>query len=183
MLGREVALPLWRRWFDLLLFTIAGVFACTSFTSDLLLAFDVPLTASSETYLARAFFTLYASDGDPLLVENPLFVRVAAAISVFLFGPFYVTLCYALWRRQNWIRIPALMYAAAALYCMVIVLGVNLFGDYTPQNPAKFYAANLPYVIFPLMVIYRMRRASPFRNTLLAGLVKTTRNQDIIGGE
>lgn len=153
---------LWRRPFDLVLFGAACAFAYTSWTLDALLALGIPLSGDSENAMARMFFTLYAAEADPLLVENPLFLRIQAAISAFVFGPFYVILAYALGRSKNWIRVPALMFASAALYCIVVVLSVNLFGGFSRRDWLLFYVGNLPYLAFPIALAYRMRRPRPF---------------------
>jgi hypothetical protein len=46
----------------------------------------------------------------------------------------------------------------------VVVFGVEFWGDaaYRTQNPAKFLAFNLPYVLVPLLLLIRMRKPAPF---------------------
>ena len=46
----------------------------------------------------------------------------------------------------------------------IIVFGVEFFGEpeLQTQNPAKFLAFNLPYVIVPLLLLIRMRKPMPF---------------------
>jgi hypothetical protein len=46
----------------------------------------------------------------------------------------------------------------------VIVFGVEFFGEpeWRCQNPGKFLPLNLPYVLIPILLIIRMRKAQPF---------------------
>ena len=49
----------------------------------------------------------------------------------------------------------------------IIVFGVEFFGEpeFQTQNPAKFLAFNLPYVLIPLLLLVRMRKPLPFTRT------------------
>lgn len=46
----------------------------------------------------------------------------------------------------------------------VLVFGVEFFGEqqFRTLNPAKFLSLNLPYVLFPLLLLVRMRKPMPF---------------------
>jgi hypothetical protein len=46
----------------------------------------------------------------------------------------------------------------------VLALGAGNFGEEAlrTQNPAKFLAFNLPYLIVPLLLLVRMRKPQPF---------------------
>jgi hypothetical protein len=147
---------------DLLLCALFCAFAAVAFTLDAALACGVPLDGSDTSLLARTLTGFYVGGTDALLVENPPFVRVMAAVNAFVFGPFYLVLAYALWARRRWIRVPALMYAAAMAYNMVIVLGVHLVGGYEHDQPLKFLGLNLPFLLAPLVLAWRMRSADPF---------------------
>jgi hypothetical protein len=71
----------------------------------------------------------------------------------------------ALLRGWNWIQLPAVIYATAiSVITGVIVFGVEFFGEpeFQTQNPLKFLAFNLPYVLIPLLLLVRMRKPQPF---------------------
>jgi hypothetical protein len=138
------------------------VFATVSFTLDAALALGVALDGSSTSVTARILADVYVTGTDPLLVDNPPFIRVMAAANAFVFGPFYLVLIYALWAGRAWIRLPALMYAATMTYNMVIVLGVHVVGDYEHDDLPKFLVFNLPFLLIPLALAWRMRSANPF---------------------
>jgi hypothetical protein len=79
--------------------------------------------------------------------------------------PFYFFLVYALVRGRNWIQLPAVIYATMiAGVTGIIVFGVEFFGEpeFQTQNPVKFLAFNLPYVLVPLLLLIRMRKPLPF---------------------
>ena len=92
-------------------------------------------------------------------------MQFVAGLSGFVYGPFYLLLVYALIKGKNWIRLPAVMYATAiSVLTGIVVFGVEFFGEpaWRCQNPAKFLAFNLPYVIVPILLLVRMRKPLPF---------------------
>lgn len=145
-------------WFFILAF---GFFAFSSFFSDIYCALRVHLTPDSPNFWVRANYW-YADKTDPLLLALPTFLWLQTFISAFVFGPFYLVLVYAVGRGRNWIRMPAIIYASVMTYAMAITLGVEYLGDLPPENDAKFLAFNLPYLVFPLILAWRMRRPHPF---------------------
>jgi len=145
-------------WFFILAFSF---FTFSSFFSDIYCALRVHLTPDSPNFWVRANFW-YADGTDPLLLALPTFLWLQTFISAFVFGPFYAVLVFAVARGRDWIRMPAIIYASVMTYAMTITLGVEYLGDMPPQNDFKFLAFNLPYLIIPLILAWRMRHAHPF---------------------
>lgn len=157
--------PLRERPWDGVFIVCCSIFACTSLLFDampLLVgalsgdALDWPLApAGLQTYVAM----------DPLLVADPVFLRVGVAWSAFVWGPIYAYLARGFYRGDPGIRIPGLMYGAGMIVSMSMVIGEELFstvpGWRTP-SPGLFLAVNLPYPLLALAVILRLRRPSPF---------------------
>lgn len=158
-----VGLPLRRRPVDLLLVACFCSFALTSFVFDPYTALNVDL--ASTTSIPGRLNYWFASSVDPLLLAPPLFVRIMVGLSVVLLGPTYLVIAYGLWRQREWVRVPALAYAAVKLYSMAVYLGVALFGETEPRNYLFFWAVYLPYLIAPVILFVRMRRPEPFRGT------------------
>lgn len=152
--------PITQRPLDLGLAVVFSVFAVTSLVFDMMTALDIPLQGSTNP-LAQATLS-YATTVDPLLLQNPLFLRLMCVVSAFVMGPFYLVLVYALVKSRPWIRLPSIVYASAILYSMVIYLGVELLGDTPPLNLPAFLGATLPYVIAPLVLLVRMWPERPF---------------------
>ena len=179
-------LPLSERkgdWFFILFFSC---FVFTSFASDLVNAVSKP-SAESGYFWARAVYDLYAVNNDPLLIANPIYMRVMTFLSAFVFGPFYIVLVYSFIKGKNWIRPLALFYAGMIVESMIVIIVAEFVGDaplfaqmcqgvkpieelakaglnqdLVVQNPIKFLAFNLPYKIVPLLLAVRMRKENPF---------------------
>ena len=83
-------------------------------------------------------------------------------ISGFVFGPFYAVIVYAIVRRRDWIRIPALLYVGAMLYSMIVHIALELMWDVPPPSLAALSAIYAPYVIAPLLLAWRVRGPHPF---------------------
>jgi hypothetical protein len=188
----ERALPLNQRRYDWIFIVVFSAFAFTSFAADLVNAVMRP-DPDSGYFWARAVYNLYAVGNDPLLIANPLYLRVMTAISVFLFGPFYIVLVIAFVTGKNWIRPFALVYVGMIVESMIVLLVVEFAGDLaffemmgaggvksaaelardglTPSlavlRPGKFLLFNLPYKLFPILLAVRMWRPLPFSRGFL----------------
>lgn len=142
-------------WTDRVLLVFAVSFASTSLLFDRMAAIEPGPLAPASGGL-RGIFYWWGSTYDPLIVLNPLWLQIMSGVSAFVFGPFYVALAYALLRRREWIRWPAIVYAAVMLYSMVVFLGVHTFGEPRPTVPWLVALLYAPYVLFPLVLLRRM---------------------------
>ena len=154
-------LPLRARKGDWLFILAFGFFTWSSWFSDIVPALGIPMTKDSPNPLARANF-FYADGADPLLLANPIYLQVSTFISAFVFGSFYPILVFAFVTGRNGIRIPAICYVAAMTYGMAFFLSMEFLGPMPPTNLPWFFFWNLPYLLVPLALGYRMRRAHPF---------------------
>ncbi len=105
--------------------------------------------------------------GDRLFLSDPGFLRIRTGISAFIYGPFYLLLVYAFLRGVNWIRVPALMYVGSMVIGVVEYLFWEFSLELPPTHVAVFLAFNLPYLIVPILLGYRMRHDEPFGDTPL----------------
>ena len=157
-------LPLSQRKADYFFIVIFTVFVFTSIVSDAITALAIPLSPDHPNFWVRGNFW-YAHNCDPLILTPPVWMQLAAGLSGFVYGPFYLFLVYALIRGKNWIRLPAVMYATSiTVITGIVVFGVEFLGEpeWRCQNPLKMLAFNLPYVIAPLLLLVRMRKPMPF---------------------
>ncbi len=157
-------LPLSRRRIDIFFAVVFAVFTVTSGIADLVPTLGIDFSQPSENFLVNSNYW-YAHDADPLFMHPPVWMRIVTGLSAFVYGPFYVVLVYALLRGRNWIQLPAVIYATMiSTITGIIVFGVEFFGEpqYQTQNPAKFLAFNLPYVLIPLLLLARVRKPMPF---------------------
>jgi hypothetical protein len=145
---------------DLVIAVFFSFFALVSVSIDALTALDVDLARSSWP-TARAY-GWFARHVDPLLLRPSVYVRTTSAVSAFVFGPFYCVAVYAIARGRAWIRLPAVAWAAVMLYSLVVWTSVELFGDTPPLDLGLFALAYAPYVVVPMLVLWRMRAPDPF---------------------
>ena len=160
-------LPLSQRKMDIFFAVIFSLFFCTSIVSDAITGLAIPLSPESSNFWVRGNYW-YAHNCDPLILTPPVWMQFAAGLSGFVYGPFYIFLVIALIKGKNRIRLPAIMYGTAiTIITGVIVFGVEFFGEpqWRCQDPVKFLAFNLPYVIVPLLLLIRMRKPEPFKRS------------------
>ena len=157
-------LRLGQRRIDVFFIVIFSVFIITSLISDLLPTVGVDFTHPSSNFFANSNYW-YAHDADPLFMHPPVWMRIVTGLSAFVYMPFYIVLVAALARGWNWIQLPSVIYATTiTMLTGVVVFGVEFFGEpqFQTQNPLKFLAFNLPYVLIPILLLIRMRKPQPF---------------------
>ena len=157
-------LPLSHRRVDIAFAVLFAMFTVTSAIADLVPTLGIDFSRPSDNFLVNSNYW-YAHDADPLFMSPPVWMRIVTGLSAFVYGPFYIVLVYALLRGRNWIQLPSVIYATMiSSITGIIVFGVEFFGEpeFQTQNPAKFLAFNLPYVLIPLALLVRMRRSMPF---------------------
>jgi hypothetical protein len=143
------------RWF------VVGflVFAATSFLVDRLAALDVDFCGEQRMWGALCW---YGEHLDPLFLANPQWLRVMSGVSAWVFGPMYLLMAWAFWRGVEAIRLPAIAWAVAILYSMVVHLWMEFFGELPPPNAPLLLVIYLPYVALPCAVLWRLRSGRPF---------------------
>jgi hypothetical protein len=101
----------------------------------------------------------YGHNFDPVLIARPAWWRATIWIDSIFFGPFYAIAIYAYAKGKNWIRFGSIMWASVMLTNVSIILFEEMFGEHaTPQLP-RVLLSNAAWVIFPLIVLYRMWRS------------------------
>ncbi len=139
--------PLRERPVDLFFVVVFSCFICTCILFDALNALDVSISDTSSNALARLLYQHYAKDTDLLVVANPFWVQLQLWVSAFLFAPFSACAIYALIKGRDWIHIPAIAFASAMTYSLILYLGAQFSAPYVSPAPVKILAFNLPYAI------------------------------------
>jgi hypothetical protein len=162
--GKPANLPLSRRPIDILFLVIFAAFIVTCIVSDSVEGLGLDQVKDSPNLLVQWNYW-YASNFDPLYQSHPVWLRFISGTSAFVYVAFYVLLILAIVRRWNWIQLPSVIYATMIIALTGIpIFGVEFFGsaaERTP-NPGVFLAFNLPYIVFPLLLLLRMRKPLPF---------------------
>jgi len=99
---------------------------------------------------------------DPLLMARPAFWRMTIWIDVLYFGPFYLAAVVAFLRGGNWIRVPALVWSGLMMANVLIILMEERYGQWATPHFGMVLGANLPWLLLPFAVIWRLRRERPF---------------------
>jgi hypothetical protein len=101
---------------------------------------------------------------DPLILARPVWWKMTIWIDALGFGPFYVVALCAYVRGRDWIRLPSIIYASVMLTNVTIILGEETAGPFASPHLAIVYLENLPWLVFPILIIARMwRSATPFK--------------------
>lgn len=158
-------MPLRHRPLDAFLVLWFCAFAISSLIYEQFIVFGVDLATTNDIF-GRSWHW-YARSFDPIFLDTPLWLRIMCGIDAYVFGPFYLVLIYAFVRSRNWIRIPALLYGAAIVYSTAVYFGYEFLD---PANRAEanlwaVFTVNIPYTLIPLLLMWRMRRPEPFKET------------------
>ena len=157
-------LPLSKRPIDILFLVIFSAFIVTCIISDSVEGLGLDQVKDSPNILVQWNYW-YASNFDPLYQSHPVWLRFISGTSAFVYVAFYVLLIISIVRRWNWIQLPSVIYSTMIIALTGIpIFGVEFFGsaaERTP-SPAVFLAFNLPYIVFPLLLLIRMRKPMPF---------------------
>ena len=95
---------------------------------------------------------------DPLIIARPAWWKMTIWIDALFFGPFYIVATYAYLKGKAWIRIPSIIYASTMLTVVTIILGEEIGGIHATPSLPVVLLENLPWVLFPIYIIYRMWR-------------------------
>ncbi len=104
----------------------------------------------------------WARSFDPVVWARATWYRATIWIDSLVFGPFYLAAIVAFWRGRSWIRIPCFVWAGMMMAIVTVILFEELRGATPTPSPGLVVAANLPWLLFPIAVIARMRREHPF---------------------
>lgn len=100
---------------------------------------------------------------DPLLMARPAFWKMTIWIDAVFFGPFYAFAIYAFIKGRDWIRIPAVYWAGLMTANVLIILMEERFGIHRTPHFPMVLAANIPWLLLPFAVVFRMIRSDhPF---------------------
>jgi hypothetical protein len=105
----------------------------------------------------------YGHNFDPVLIARPAWWRATIWIDALFFGPFYIFAIYAYAKGLKWIRLSSIVWASVMLTNVSIILFEEVQGEYASPALLRVFLANTAWVIFPLIVLYRMwKSADPF---------------------
>jgi hypothetical protein len=101
----------------------------------------------------------YGTNFDPVLMARPAWWRATIWIDALFFGPFYVFAIYAFIKGRNWIRLGSIIWASVMLTNVTIILFEEVKGEHASPALMRVFLSNAAWVIFPVIVLYRMGRS------------------------
>lgn len=162
----SVSKPLLQRPIDILfiLFYTASVLYGLLFS--LPEAINVPVTADSPWPPLRLLYDwALTEEHGHLQVPLPLPLRTAAFIDGWAHSPFLCVMIYAMLRGRNWIRLWAIFFAGSSITNMYYYFMYTFLGDHPPPNTAYYLLFNLPWLLVPILLAWRMRKPEPFAHS------------------
>ena len=153
--------PLLQRPLDLVLVTFFSASVLYGFLWSLPQGLGLPVAPDSPWPPLRALYD-WAVRVEPAHLDPPPSLIASCLLDGFVHAPFLLLLIYALVTGRAWIRIPAFVYAGSAVTNMFIYFWVTFLGAHPPLDLAVYVPLNLPWLVMPLLLVWRMRRPEPF---------------------
>jgi len=146
-----------RRPFDALLVVFFAFAVFYGFFFSLPEGLGVPVAPDSPWPPLRALYD-WAVEQEPTHLDPPAALLAACWFDGFFQAPM---LCFLLtgWLRGNAaVRNPVLFYAGAAVTNMFFYFSETLLGPNPPPNLAVYLPFNLPWMLAPIALAWRIRR-------------------------
>lgn len=150
-----------KRPLDLGLILFFSVSVLYGFLFSLPEGLGVPVAADSPWPPLRALHG-WAVAEEPAHLNPPASLITSCLFDGLFQAPFLSVLIYALIARKAWIRLPAMIYAGAAVTNMFYYFSETFLGPTPPLNFGTYLAFNLPWLIAPMVLALRMRDPDPF---------------------
>ena len=158
--------PLRQRPVDILIVGFYTISVLYGLLFSLPEALGIPVSPDSPWPPLRYLYEwAVAEEPTHLLQPLPIFLLSAVAIDGFIHSPFLCVMLYAFIVGKNWIRLPALVFAGSAITNMYYYFMATLLGDHPPPNTLYYLVFNLPWMLMPMLLIWRVRHEKPFGET------------------
>ena len=124
----------------------------------------------------------YGSSFDPLLMARPQWWKMTIWLDVLFYGPFYALAIYAFVKGRDWVRIPATFYSGMMFAGVFIILGEEFAGPHAGPNFPFVLALNLPWLLMPIALTFRLRKEHPFAQLAAESTVPSLDGMRMING-
>ena len=151
-----------RRPLDLGLLLFFSVSILYGFLFSLPEGLGVPVSADSPWPPLRSLYD-WAVTQEPAHLDPPANLIAASLFDGFFQAPMLCFLMWGLIRQSPAIRLPVLIYVGAAVTSMFFYFAETFMGTHPPENLAVYLPANLPWLIAPMILAWRVRSESFLR--------------------
>ena len=174
--------PIWKTAIDILLVPIALFRVVVGSSVDIAVAFNYPMALNDcaaactsrwcalncelRTLLHLDMASYLASGVDPVSSALGLHIRLMTGFYALCIAPFMVILVYALWKRKEAIRVPAIVIGASMTVLMGLLIVQAVFGTPPSTNIGYFLLYNIVDVIAPFLILLRVIPQPLFRRSV-----------------
>jgi hypothetical protein len=120
----------------------------------------IPVSPDSPWPPLRSLYS-WAVAQEPAHLNPPDSLIATTLFDGFLQSPLLFFIIYGLWRRRGWVRPLSLIYAGAGVTNMLMYFTTTFIGPTPPPHPAIYLPFNLPWLIAPAVLGWRMLRTQP----------------------
>jgi hypothetical protein len=153
--------PITRRPLDLALVAFFSISVLYGFLFSLPEGLGVPVSADSPWPPLRSLYG-WAVAQEPAHLDPPAQLIASCLFDGLFQAPILTAIIYALVRSRPWVRAPALFYAGAAVTNMFFYFFETFFGPNPPPELAVYLPFNLPWLIAPIVLAWRVRKPALF---------------------
>lgn len=155
--------PIYQRPLDCLLVAFYSISVLYGLLFSLPEALGIAVSPDSPWPPLRALYEWAVVEEPTHLMDPlPIFLLSATAIDGFVHSPFLCVMLFAIIKGKNWIRIGCLIFAGSSITNMYYYFMATLLGDHPPPNTLYYMLFNLPWLIMPIVLAWRMRKEKPF---------------------
>ena len=164
--------PLWKTAIDMLLIPIALFRVAVGYSVDVAMALKYPvgltgcadacssqwcvLNCDLRNMLHLDLTSYFASGVDPVSSALGLHIRLMTGFYFVCVAPFMVTLVYAIWTKNEAIRIPAIAIGASMAALMGALIVRTIFGTPPSTSVGLFLLYNIVDVVTPFLILVRV---------------------------
>ena len=162
----------WKSAIDILLIPIALFRVVIGCSVDIAFAFKYPMTLNGcadactsrscvlncqlRTLLHLDMTDYLASGIDPVSSALGPHIRLMTGFYAICVAPFMVMLVYALWKKKEAIRVPAIVMGASMMALMGVLIVRTVFGTPPSTNVGYFLLYNIVDVVAPFLILIRV---------------------------
>jgi hypothetical protein len=120
-------------------------------------ALGVPLSADSPWPPLRSLHS-WAVEQEPQHLDMPPALQASILYDGLVQVPLLLVLLVGLWRLATWpwLRTLGLVYAASAVMNMYFYFMQTFLGPDSPPHLATYLPLNLPWLVVPMLLVYRL---------------------------
>jgi hypothetical protein len=134
---------------------IVVVFLATHIPATIMMDSQALVPAKFVPKFARSLLEFHVNaNHDPLMEFQPVWFKSLIAFELLFQLPFFFVGCHAFYHKQNWIRVPGIVYGTHTATTLIPILAEILHSGDIPNAAARaqLFFIYLPYLVIPAMM-------------------------------